>query len=161
MVYQVPKRTNTYAEVLEAIGLASLVEELTVSEVRILDHGDCFILEGKELPPVEQWPVVEPGYPFIYLKQDGSMPKGWVLDYEREKEGRVFAYPSRLVIKRNVILQALREQGLMRSSPVPNTIWRYSWDDAKGCHPINKHFSGYKKIVSAATGLKPTWKNDD
>jgi hypothetical protein len=108
--------------VLEAIGLASLVEELTVSEVRILDHGDCFILEGKELPPVEQWPVVEPGYPFIYLKQDGSMPKGWVLDYEREKEKaeslRIFFKAGDK--KRNVILQALREQGLdAPSSPVP------------------------------------------
>ena len=120
MRYPVPKRTNTYADVLEAVGLASLVEELTVPGVRILDQGDRFILEGKELPQIEQWPEVEPGYPFIYLKKDGNSPKGWVLDYDREKEkAEVFReFRKATDKKREKMLQTLREQG-MDAPPSP------------------------------------------
>ncbi|HOL16174.1 MAG TPA: hypothetical protein PLZ49_08280, partial [Bacillota bacterium] len=122
MRYQVPKRTNTYAEVIETVGLASLLEELTASDVRILEQGDHFIIEAQELPPMEQWPVVEPGYPFIYLKKDGNIPKGWVLDYDREKQKAELlrAFRNAAAKKRDKMLQTLREQGLEEPpSPVP------------------------------------------
>lgn len=123
MRYIVPKRTSTYADVLEAVGMASLVEELAGPGVRILEQGDSYILEGKIIPPLpEDWPKVEPGYPFIYLREDGNPPIGWVLYYEQERkkaeEQRGFRKAADK--KRERILQVLREQGMDEPpTPVP------------------------------------------
>lgn len=122
MRYIVPKRTNTYADVLEAVGMASLVEELAGPGVRILEQGDSYILEGKMIPASpEDWPKVEPGYPFIYLQKDGSPPRGWVLDYEQEqKKAEAQREFSKAAKKKEKILQALREQGMDEPpAPVP------------------------------------------
>ncbi len=123
MNYVVPKRTNTYADVLEAVGMASLVEELTGAGVRICGAGDRFVLEGKEIPAaVEDWPKIEPGYPFIYLPKDGNPPAGWVLDYEQERKKAEAQRDFRLATdkKREKMLQALRAQGLEEPpAPVP------------------------------------------
>lgn len=115
MSFIVTKRTNTYADILEAVGLSSLIEELTGSGVRIIEHGDCYILEGKEIPKIiEDWPKIEPGYPFIYLKKDGTPPVGWVLHYDKEKEKAEAQREFRKAAdkKRQKIQQGLQEQGI-------------------------------------------------
>ena len=119
MQYLVPKGTLTYADTLEAIGLASLLEEITGKQARLLDLDEGYAVEGPALPEVESWPTLEPGYPFIYLPADGGKPLGWVLDYvaEREKDQRRKDFFKTAGKKREQLLQTLREQGLDEPAP--------------------------------------------
>lgn len=122
MSYAVPKRTLTYADTLHAVGLASLLEELTGSDVRLLEQGDSFVLEGKEPPDIDTCPDIGPGYPFIYQKADDKAPPGWVVDYDREKEKNAQLREFRKATgkKRGKLLQSLMEQGMDEPpSPVP------------------------------------------
>jgi hypothetical protein len=116
----VPKRTLTYADTLEAVGRASLLAEIAGPEapaVRLRrQDGDC-LLEGQELPVLEKWPRIDPGYPFIYLKTDDKdgdgRPAGRVLDYEaeREKAGQLRDFRRATGKKKEQLTSALREQG--------------------------------------------------
>ncbi|MEW6541542.1 MAG: hypothetical protein AB1402_08020 [Bacillota bacterium] len=122
MRYVVPKRTLTYADTLEAVGLGSLLEEITGSEVRLMDRGDRYVLEGKQPDPSPDWPSITPGYPFIYLKADGEMPAGQVMDYEREREkaNQLKEFRQATGKKQLKLVQALAEQGLSEPpSPLP------------------------------------------
>lgn len=114
MRYEIPKRTMTYADSLEAIGLASLLQDITGKGVQVLDSGDRFVLEAGDLPPLAGWPPLSPGYPFIYVKGDGERPWGQILDYEREREKAEQLREFRRATgkKREALLRALAEQGL-------------------------------------------------
>ncbi|MDI6907595.1 MAG: hypothetical protein QMC81_08955, partial [Thermoanaerobacterales bacterium] len=114
MRYEIPKRTMTYADSLEAIGLASLLQDITGKGVQVRDSGDRFVLDPGDLPPLADWPPVRPGYPFIYIKSDGQRPSGEVLDYEREREKAEQLREFRRATgkKREALLRALAEQGL-------------------------------------------------
>lgn len=125
MNYHVFKRTMTYADTLEAVGLADLIAELTGSLVRLKDQGELLSLEFDKLPEPENWLPPEPGYPFIYLKTDGAVPIGWVLDYEKEREKAVQLQNFRRATgkKRKEITQAFQEQGL-QEPPSPSPEYR-------------------------------------
>lgn len=119
MRYVVSKGTLTYADTLEAVGLTSLIEELTGSGVKLLDQGDSYVLEGQVLPEAVTWPPIEPGYPFIYQQADGVKPLGWVLDYdrEREKSEQLREFRKASAKKRDKLVQVLQEQGLDEPPP--------------------------------------------
>jgi hypothetical protein len=120
--YLVPRGTLTYADTLEAIGLASLLKELTVAEVRLRHTNEGYLVTGEDLPETHLWPPIEPGYPFIYEPIDGQVPPGWVVDYaqERAKDQRLREFRRATGKKREQMLQALREKGLEElPSPVP------------------------------------------
>lgn len=55
MKYLVKKKTMTYADTLEAVGLADLLGELTGSNIRLQDLGDSYSLELKEAIKPENW----------------------------------------------------------------------------------------------------------
>lgn len=122
MRFEVPKYTMTYADTLRAVGLASLLEEITGKGVQVQDCGDRFLLDTSELPPFEQWPPISPGYPFIYIKTDGERPPGNVLDYEREKERADQLKDFRRATGkiRDAVMRVLAEQGLVEP-PQPAT----------------------------------------
>ncbi|MDA8097080.1 MAG: hypothetical protein M0028_05875 [Clostridia bacterium] len=113
MRWVVPKQTMTYAETLQAVGLGSLLEEITGSEVRLVDGGERYVLESEELPPYSEWPRITPGYPFIFLKADGTMPPGEILDYEREREKakRLQEFRKAAGTQKGKMASALQEQG--------------------------------------------------
>lgn len=120
--YLVPRGTLTYADTLEAIGLASLLRELTDAEVRLRHTDEGYLVTGEDLPEAHLWPPIEPGYPFIYEPNDGQVPPGWVLDYEQEraKDQRLREFRKATGKKGQQMLQALREQGLEEPpAPVP------------------------------------------
>ncbi len=123
MKYVVPKRTLTYADTLEAIGLGSLLEEITGSPVRLVDKGDHYVLDGNDPGPVTGWPAISPGYPFIYLKKDGVRPTGYVIDYEHERDKANRLRQFRQATKtRARIERELAEQGL---SEPPQPVSEY------------------------------------
>jgi hypothetical protein len=122
MRFVVPKVTLTYADTLEAIGLAHLLGEITGARYRLLDLEESYAIEGPDLPAASSWPAIEPGYPFIYLPKDGTKPAGWILDYlsEREKDQRRREFFKAAGKKRGQLLRTLREQGQNEPvSPVP------------------------------------------
>lgn len=124
--YTVPKRTLTYSDTLEAVGLASFLEEIAGTSVRILDRGDRFLLQVRNgMPDPDKWPVIEPGYPFIYLAVDGEKPIGSVLDYAREKDKaeQLRKFRNATGKNRERIVRVLREQGLTEP-PAPGREYR-------------------------------------
>ncbi|MDI6816614.1 MAG: hypothetical protein QME41_05425 [Actinomycetota bacterium] len=114
MKLNIDKITGTYADTLKAVGLAGLLAEITGHDVRVLNTGSAFVVEGADPGPVEGWPVITPGYPYIFDSKDSDVPLGWVLDYEREKEKAQAARDFRQAQgkKRERLETALREQGL-------------------------------------------------
>lgn len=119
MEYKVPKHTMTYAETLETIGLARLLREITGAQVRLIDRGDHYVLVGQDVGPSSGWLSISPGYPFIYLKKDGTRPSGYVMDYENEQKkaqqrSKFFKATGE---KRLGMEQALAKQGLTEPPP--------------------------------------------
>jgi hypothetical protein len=87
MDWSVERRTGTYAETLEAVGLASTLRELGFRGVRITDRGSHFEINGA--PPTEFASRVSAGYPYIWEKsKEPERPAIPFLDYEGEKEKR-------------------------------------------------------------------------
>lgn len=88
----VPKRTGTYADTLEAIGVASLLDELHYSSVTIRDSGGHFSVIAQNGPHPEAWPPVSPGFPYVWKSESkigaGDTPPALpsVLDYIAAKE---------------------------------------------------------------------------
>lgn len=148
--YLVPRGTLTYADTLEAIGLASLLKELTVAEVRLRHTNEGYLVTGEDLPETHLWPPIEPGYPFIYEPIDGQVPPGWVVDYaqERAKNQRLREFRRATGKKREQMLQALREKGLEElPSPVPDRRLPCSWPPcAWGGNRTSSFTAGCSKI---------------
>lgn len=88
MDWWIDKKTGTYAETLEAVGLASTARELGFPSVRITDLGSQFLIhsEGDQAGPVSALSV---GYPYIWEKsEEPRRPTIPFLDYEDEKQKR-------------------------------------------------------------------------
>jgi hypothetical protein len=87
MELKIQKKTCTYADILEAVGVADLVAELAGKDVRIEDVGPefCVRTDGGKEP--ETWKAPSPGYPLIFVrKKDGAPPLGWFIDYESDQQ---------------------------------------------------------------------------
>lgn len=114
MKIYVEKVTGTYADTLKAVGLADLLAEVTVQDVHIRNLGAVFEVEGANPESVESWPIITPGYPYIFDSKDTDIPAGWVIDYEREKERakavKEFAKKNK---NKGILESTLREQGLV------------------------------------------------
>ena len=65
----VAKRTGTYADTLEAIGTASLLEELHYANVVVRDGGGEFTVTGHNGPAPDSWPPVTPGFPYVWKSE--------------------------------------------------------------------------------------------
>jgi len=91
----VAKRTGTYADTLEAIGTASLLEELSYENVILRDTGGEFSISADNGPLPDSWPPVTPGYPYVWksevtkIKVTSAVPRPAipdVIDYLARKE---------------------------------------------------------------------------
>lgn len=79
----ISKKTGTYAETLEAIGLASLLEGLGCRGVTIRDLGAEFHVSTTDDVSPENWHCPEPGYPYIWERgKENKPPFQQLLDYE-------------------------------------------------------------------------------
>ena len=89
MDWSIEKRTGTYAEALEAIGLASTIRELGFRAVRVTDQGTQFQIQTGDRP-THLSSHLSAGYPYIWKKskepQRPAIPD--LLDYEDQKEKR-------------------------------------------------------------------------
>jgi hypothetical protein len=90
MNFVIGKKTGTYAETLEAVGLASLMGELGFGTVNICDKGGEFVLRTSKDPQPGNWPAfIQPGYPYIWENSKEAKPDlPWVVNYEEEKTKR-------------------------------------------------------------------------
>jgi hypothetical protein len=90
MKFSVSKKTRTYADTLQAIGLSHLLRELCGSTAEIVDAGSEFRITVEGAEP-DKWDAPQPGFPYIWdskNKKDVTAPNGEVLDYRREMEKR-------------------------------------------------------------------------
>ena len=87
MKIQVAAKTGTYSDALEAIGTASILEELGFSKVLIRDLGQTLLVSSDDTIAPVDWRVPSAGYPYIWesAKEPHPAIKGTVLDYEGEK----------------------------------------------------------------------------
>lgn len=93
LCFKIPRETNTYADVLMALGTASLLNEIYGDEARttIEDRGDNLSIEvssDKGLEFLDTFTRLDIGYPFVKQKKDEIIPNGVddVFDYEKNKE---------------------------------------------------------------------------
>src|SRR5579863_533107 len=115
----VPKKTGTYADTLQAIGLADLLNELCGEVPDIVDQGPAFrICTSKDA--TENWRAPLPGYPYIWdSKQESKPPAGNFLDYRAEiqKRDAVRAALKTNAKARREIREELQEQGMDSLEP--------------------------------------------
>jgi hypothetical protein len=87
MELKIQKKTFTYADILEAVGVADLVAELTGEDARIEDVGPEFCVRADGGREPETWKPPSSGYPLIFVrKKDDAPPLGWFLDYESDQQ---------------------------------------------------------------------------
>jgi hypothetical protein len=83
----IDKTTGTYAETLEAVGLASAARELGFRGVRVTDQGTQFHIRSEQ--DAAQDSALSAGYLYIWEKsKEPQRPIIPFLDYEGEKEKR-------------------------------------------------------------------------
>lgn len=86
MEHAITKKTGTYADALEAIGLATLLEEIGYRRVTISDTGTEFCLRTANEVPPDDWSPPQPGYPYIWQRsKEAKPPFQWLVDYEDGK----------------------------------------------------------------------------
>ena len=88
MQLAIQKKTGTYSETLETVGIGSLLSELGFGNVTIKDQGSQFELSTSGDPEPTLWPeAIAAGYPYIWESSKESKPElgGTILDYEGEK----------------------------------------------------------------------------
>ncbi len=107
------KKTSTYADTLQAIGLADLLNELCGDVPEISDQGTGFQITIKN-SRAEEWRAPLPGYPYIWdSKKERKPPAGNCLDYRAEVRKRDAARETSPTGKaRREIKAKLREQGV-------------------------------------------------
>ena len=81
LCFKIPRETNTYADVLMALGTASLLNEIYGDEARttIEDRGDNLSIEvssDKGLEFLDTFTRLDIGYPFVKQKNDEIIPNG-------------------------------------------------------------------------------------
>ena len=116
MKIEVQKATGTYADSLQAIGVAGLLEEVSRGTVTIRDRGYFFEVESINGLPPEEWQPPGPGFYYVWLRsKEKERPPGvLVLDYENERQRAKAAKES----KNDRIKRGLEDQGLQAVSPV-------------------------------------------
>lgn len=121
-IFEVAKGTGTYADSLMAIGMASLLEEISGTQTIIRDMGTHFQIGSSAEVSDEQWRPPSPGFYYIWRKsKEKEKPQGTrVLDYE-EEQGRVKA-KKKGNKKTDALNKALEEQGL---SPIESVNREY------------------------------------
>ena len=88
MDWCIEKKTGTYAETLEAVGLASAARELGFPSVRVTDLGGQFQIHSDGEQPGPDL-ALSVGYPYIWEKsKEPRRPTIPFLDYEDEKQKR-------------------------------------------------------------------------
>jgi hypothetical protein len=76
-LFRVIKRTNTHADVLTAVGLATLLQDLFDEPVVVEDEGAAFQVALPEaLPPTLSRLPHSPRYPWIQGRSDAQVPPG-------------------------------------------------------------------------------------
>ena len=123
MLHRIEKQTATYADVLHAIGAASLLEELGFTGVTIRNLGHEFSLEtASDLPP-HRWLRPSPGFPYIWEASKESLrPElSWVLDYEdaRRKREAWLSYQKELAKSRGRQKAVMDAQGVQEPPKPP------------------------------------------
>lgn len=89
MNWLIHKNTGTYAETLEAVGLAMLAREIGFSGVRIEDHGSHYAIHVQGGAPTMMASAFAAGYLYIWEKsKEPERPTIPFLDYEDEKKKR-------------------------------------------------------------------------
>ncbi len=84
----VDKKTGTYAETLEAVGLASAIRELGFSGVRVTDMGTHFRIHAYDQDSASN-SALSAGYLYVWKKsKEPECPTIPFLDYEGEKDKR-------------------------------------------------------------------------
>src|SRR5207245_5758584 len=87
MSLSVPKKTGTYPDTLQAIGL-DVLYELSGEFPEIIDKGCGFTVSARKWDP-QSWSAPAPGYPYVWdSKKEAKPPSGPFLDYRREVEKR-------------------------------------------------------------------------
>ena len=88
MELTVPKKTGTYADALQAIGLSDLLHELGGEWPRIIDQGSEYKIIVQKWQP-DSWMAPNPHYPYIWdFQKEEKPPAGDVLNYRSEVEKR-------------------------------------------------------------------------
>jgi len=83
----IDKETGTYAETLEAVGLASAIRELGFRGVRVTDQGTQFRVHSDQDSAPNN--ALSAGYLYVWKKsKESECPTIPFLDYEGEKEKR-------------------------------------------------------------------------
>lgn len=119
MNLSIPKKTGTYADTLQAIGLADLIWELCNESTVIVDQGSEYEISVKEWNP-EAWRAPNPGYPYIWdSKKEQKPPLGEILDYRQELEKRdaVREISKLKAAARRKIKEQLQDQGIDEAEP--------------------------------------------
>jgi len=81
----IDKETGTYAETLEAVGLASAIRELGFRGVRVTDQGTQFRVHSDQDSAPNN--ALSAGYLYVWKKsKEPECPTIPLLDYEGEKE---------------------------------------------------------------------------
>lgn len=176
MILSVAKKTGTYADTLQAIGLADLVHTLCEEVPLILDRGSGFEISIDKWNP-ENWQAPDPGYPYIWdSKKESTPPAGNRLDYRRELEKRDAA---RETTKANakvhkLIKARLEEQGVeSQDAPKPElalaTIlasMRMGWNGDRNLYRWlmedrvrTLHWVKHKLGVNVSRNSDPKWSN--
>jgi hypothetical protein len=152
MILSIPKRTGTYADTLQAIGLADLVHTLGGEVPLIMDMGSEFQISMKQWKP-ENWAAPDPGYPYIWdSKKESKPPTSQFLDYRREVEKRDAAREaSKANAKtRKRIKDKLQEQGLeVPDAPKPELAL------ATILASMRKGWDGDRQLYRWLTGDRP------
>jgi hypothetical protein len=93
LCFKVPKETNTYADILMAVGTASLLNEIFGDEAKtsVTDKGDGFAVELSStdgLERLDKYTRLDIGYPFVKQKDNEKIPPGIesYYDYSKEKQ---------------------------------------------------------------------------
>lgn len=118
MIRIVEKRTGTYADALEAIGWATLFQELGAKRVHLRDQGWGFEITGEV--DISQAEVPGCGFCFIADSRNSAPDLAeWTIDYdaERKKEEAARAFEKAAGSKKKGIARAIAAGNLVQPDP--------------------------------------------
>ncbi|QGG48984.1 hypothetical protein [Heliorestis convoluta] len=121
--FYVSHKTGTYADALEAVGLAYLLDILMPKNVeRIKNIGDCYQITLRKAKALDSWHFdrlqAAPGYPYFKTSKDHTVPEGYLFyDYEkeREKEKRYWENAKKTCLRQENILEPHPKHSLLKN----------------------------------------------
>jgi hypothetical protein len=155
----IEKKTGTYAETIEASGLADLLCELGFSNVVVSDEGSEFRIHTASGTPAGNWKAsLSAGFPYTWEKSKEPKPAlSNVLDYEGEKEKRDTARKAGRSAQ--AVMESQEIEGIAEARPEINTAtilasmrkgWNWDRDLAKW---VEAHQEDALKWVRFQLGL--------